>query len=318
MSLSDLVTNYLACSFKPIRITASRDEWRRLEYQNPIFAVHVLCPSNTQIKSVPNVFFESHSQSSKKFMDHPLSYLSGILTNSDPPNFFLDLYGDSNAQITLDTKGLIPNRWVRMLSDFGFIQSTIDEDSVIGSDQIMKYWSDIVHSIPDQILQNMTKMCVKIMESQFIKVAVLKAPPYKLSEYQELLKNCTWLYGNRPAGTDYKQLIEQQKWGTYDALSTPSTEIFYEKCRKYHSFYDCNENPYRSLPAFEGGMILSYLHQLPWSQLRPNLVGSGNGYRDIRSHNEYYPRKDTTFEEIVVLIEVLKAEGAIYKVTIDK
>jgi hypothetical protein len=39
-------------------------------------------------------------------------------------------------------------------------------------------------------------------------------------------------------------------------------------------------------------------------------MDSGNGYHDIRYCDTYYPRKDTPYEELVVLAEALKKEGA--------
>ena len=68
------------------------------------------------------------------------------------------------------------------------------------------------------------------------------------------------------------------------------------------------------MAATEGGISLPYLQRLPWAIMRPKLTTSGNGYHDIRYSNNYISRKDTPYEELVVLAEALKKEGAVVQV----
>jgi hypothetical protein len=66
-------------------------------------------------------------------MQHPLTYLSSILEDiHQRPEFCLDLYNPNNIDLTLETKGLIPNRWIRMLADFGLENATLMSRSIIG------------------------------------------------------------------------------------------------------------------------------------------------------------------------------------------
>lgn len=66
MSIKTQLIKYLAESFKPIRITASRDAWRKVNYQNPIFTVQVSYYQDgsfmrvvgmKQVSAQSNVFF---------------------------------------------------------------------------------------------------------------------------------------------------------------------------------------------------------------------------------------------------------------------
>jgi len=163
--------------------------------------------------------------------------------------------------------------------------------------------------LPDHIVSNLAQACVRMMEAQEIGVEVIKAPPYTLED----LTSSRWMQSANQDQT--RSLIDARVWKTPDQSCTPNAEIFYHKCQKYYSFYSPTSQPYHILAAAEGGLNLSYFRNLPWAQLRPHLVSHGNDYHDIRGHTTYHPRKDVPYEEIVVLIEALRKEGTIIKVT---
>lgn len=321
MKITDHITKYLAESFKPIRITALRDDWRKLKYENSIFGVHVFydkCMEEYQtrenLNKMTNLSFSAcfyNYYIYTKFMMHPLTYILSLVNDQHRHDFVIDLYNEQNVSVTFDTKGMIPNRWIRMLADFGLENATIDEDSSVSQEEINKRWYDRISALPEQVIENIGHMFRMMMEQQRVSVQVVRAPPYNIgyddpnnpddSEYYENV------HRKRP---DDNSLIYDRVWGTYDAYATPSAQIFFQKCQKYHSYYCKNHQPYYTLAACEGGISLAYLQYLPWANLRPYLMDGGNGYHDIRYHNKYYPRKDTPYEELIVLAEALKKEGA--------
>lgn len=306
MSVTDNLIKYFASSYAPIRISAPRDEWRKLKYRNLIFGASVNYSEHwlddAEVIFSANMFGYCYCPD---YLMHPLTYVHSIVRDPQVINHRLkvDVHNKENVMVTVDTEGLIPNRWIRMLADFGLNNATIDENSRVPKADILKYWSDKIHALPPNMIENIARNCWRIMEDQMIRLRVIKAPPYSLdcAEYTEIkckVKNADASLRNR-------------KWGTYDGLSEPAAQIFFKKCAKYVSFCAQGEQPYYQLFACEGGISLHYLQSMPWIGLRECIFDSGNGYCDVRGHDEYYPRKDTPFEEIIVMAEALKKEGAV-------
>lgn len=325
MEQTNGIINYLVESFKPIRITALRDDWRKLKYENSIFGVHVFYDkfmgehqTRENLNQMTNLSFSAcfyNYYIHTKYMMHPLTYILSLVNDQHRHDFVIDLYNEQNVPVTFDTKGMIPNRWIRMMADFGFKNATIDENSTVSQQEIHKIWNDRISTLPKQVIENMGHMIRMMMEQQRVSVEVVRAPIYDIesdgpddSEYYENIR------GKRP---DDNSLINERVWGTYDRYSTPSAQIFFQKCKKYHSYYCNDHQPYYTLAACEGGISLAYLQYLPWAKLRPYLMDSGNGYYDIRYHNKYYPRKDTPYEELIILAEALKKEGAEFILKIE-
>jgi hypothetical protein len=294
MSIKNRIIEYIVESFRPIRITAPASEWKNLDYTNAIFRAYV--------SQQGYLVFQSHyPYLMKDFIPHPVGFISSIFGDNDEYEFHLELSDTSVANLTFNSKGIVANRWVRMLADFGLKSATIDEDSN------SEYWTTKLEPIPESVLKNIGWLFVNMMERQYISVEVLKAPQYTSQEYEELVKH--------PVLPHIQELIDLRIWETADRRSSPSAEIFYKKCQKYASLYSPNSQPYYSLAACEGGINLFYAASLPWAKLRPDMIDHSNGYHDIRGHNKYTIRRDVPYEEIVVLIEVLKKEGAIIVVT---
>ena len=323
-----LLINYMSQTFRPIRITAPIEEWRNLKYVNDLFSAQVdYLPNNNPynipynietLKMYPNFAFDSsfYFYPNKKFMMHPSTYLASIINETQEHNFYLDIYNDTLKEITFDTRGTIPNRWVRMLADFAFKISKIDEDSSVSPEQNIEYWTTKISNIPEYCLTNMARFCVQMMDySNNITVNIKKAPVYMYDEYKSLCRLDKFV-PVRLSEIIIERNITNRIWGTYDGSCEPSTYIFFKKCANYYSLYCSEKQPYYSLAAAEGGIYLAYYHNLPWSIIRPHLVSNANGYHDIRGHTNYSPRKDIPYEEIIVLYEILKKEGAfvdIYK-----
>lgn len=318
MELTTAIIKYLAESFKPIRITASRDDWRKLKYSNSIFGVSVFYDESMlayQTKEIlsqcTNLIFSASFYNycvHKEYMLHPLTHILSLVNDQSRHDFVIDIYNEQNVPVTFDTKGMIPNRWIRMLADFGLANATIDENSIVTQREINQIWTNRIDSLPKQVIENIGHNFRIIMEQPRMSIRVIRAPVYCIDtddsedsvEYEEIYKK----------RDDDKKLVRERVWGTYDAYATPSAQIFFKKCEKYHSYYCHGEQPYYTLAACGGGISMYYLQNLPWSDLRPLLMSSGNRYHDIRGQDQYSPYKDTPYEEIIVLYEALKKEGA--------
>lgn len=289
MDTRNYMAHYISESFKPIRITASRDEWRSLKYVNKLFGANVYYDEklmtqpysydiikNTCVNFYAN--FHNHMYD-RQFMTHPLTYISSIISIDDP-HFVIDVYNEKNIPLTLDTKGIIPNRWIRMLADFAFKHAVIDENSCVSEQENMERWKEKIFSLPAQIVNNLSLNCVHMMDSQRLQLSVTKAPNYSIEcdEYNAIYKK----------NTDNLS-IKQRKWGSYDHDAEPATQIFFQKCAYYHSFNCLNEVPFGLLAACEGGISFWYMQYLPWSQFRMSVYGHNNVRNEVRGCNQYYP-----------------------------
>lgn len=67
---------------------------------------------------------------------------------------------------------------------------------------------------------------------------------------------------------------------------------------------------YYKLAASEGGIGMGYMNHLPWQKVRPFTMPYDFCVTDIRGSDTYYRKSAVPTEELVVLYEFLKAEGA--------
>jgi hypothetical protein len=117
------------------------------------------------------------------------------------------------------------------------------------------------------------------------------------------------------------------EWFTFDQDPSPAAQQFFDKSSTLYSIGNIDPNneydkhKYRRLDASGGGISMEYANNLPWQALREHIrfnshqypgggVFSSGGYTDTRGWNTYNQRKDLSVEEIIILHEFLKAEGA--------
>lgn len=310
--LHQLTIDYLSQTYEPIKITAPVSEWRKLSYTTPLFKAHTV---NVE-PSRDYLCFDSPAAiklpKDDTSLPHPATFLTSVLVGYQSNHFRLDLTQPDDHLVTFETQGLIPNRWIRMLRDFAMNHATtsISTNTDTTPQQVRTRWTQLVTPVPTEVLKNLLRLCSQMMDDSVgPQVEVIRAPPYQYDNYKDFLDN-----ERCHSRLEVKKCVDSRQWGTYDGSCQPSCLIFFDRCRQYTSFYSPDEPPYYTLAAAEGGICAYYYHQLPWSKLRPAIVDGGNGYHDTRGHTAYRARKDLPYEEIIVLIEALKKEGAIIKV----
>lgn len=276
-----VVTTFLHKSFKPVRIIFPKNT--EIYYKNAIFgcwsqdgSVHFY---DTQIKT-------------------PAVYMVKILDSVQNDFILEEKYG----MHILDTLGKIPTRYVYMLKDFFFKDlGTIDYNSKVNYDDTIKYWENVVFQCPLKILKNIVLEAFdNVAEGQSYKIKVFNGPPY----------------------------FEDRTWYTKDRNHSKTAEAFIDKSNKLYSLGYTPEDTdplahykyrYNQLGAAEGGIKMTYAGYLPWQPVRSHVrygpfqwknYHSSCGYLDTRGHDTYDQRKDLSVEEIVVLYEFLKREGA--------
>ena len=245
---------------------------------------------------------------------------------------------------TFDSNGNFPTRWITMIADFAFprigerknksVFIINHENSQTKLESVRENWTKIINSLPDDLVFSICRKIYQMMEHNNIGVKINKTPVYTEEDWENYASNYEYAkyYPEQYArnGTTLKDLLESRKWYAGDCFCYPGTLLFFWKVgeRLYDSFMrnlamekmKKNNYPmkncfviYGSLAASEGGISLYYNDYLPWTEYRSKMVLGGNGRGDIR-YNPYKARKDVSFEEIVILAETLRMEGADFEI----
>ncbi len=251
-----------------------------------------------------------------------------------PPNRDMEIW-------TLDTEGNYPFRWITMIADFAFPRVNgnkslfhIDfKTSSKSIDDVRANWTKLINDLPENVIRS---ICIKIynmMENNRFGVNIIKSPAYTMEDWEEYLedKNNPSYFNDRYNRCDknLEKLIEDRDWLAGNGFCYPGTLMFFHKVnnRNYRSFalefkfekykkigmVPKGHGIYGSLAACEGGITLYYNDFLPWVEYRSRMVMGGNNRGDIR-YNPYRSRKDVSFEEIVILAETLRMEGAEFEI----
>jgi hypothetical protein len=321
-SLRKSVANYLAHSFKPVTLTAPLSEWIKLDYKYPFGYVRASGPyRSTEEKLLLNFYTGTFTSSYAGHVPHVASCMAQMVGGR---SYMYNNYHNINIRgkkdnddVTFDTLGFLPERLVRMTSDFStFSNASIEEKSSVTFEQIEKFWSDRVEDCTDSSLDTIIAICANIARNSSFRVKVIKAPSYNPSN--EFISN--YLSGPYDRNTtninnikDVSKSIVDRKWFTHDGEISPSTQLFFDNCKKYKSYY-CNDGSsvYHKLFSSGGGIDLVYMDKKGmkhWRDIKYNL-GFITSYSDLSGSSSYFPTKDIPYEEVVVLAEALRKEGA--------
>jgi len=281
-TIYDAVVTFLYKSFLPVRITFPSSI--NVNYKNDIFK----CTS-----------YEDHISFKLLHIETPAMYMVKIL-NKLSTDFELEQKDD---KYILDTKGKIPTRYVYMLKDFYFKDNAvIDYESKVNNTE--KYWRSIVSRCPRTLLELCIEGSFYSTQNKY-KIKVLHGPSH----------------------------FKDRTWYTKNGDLSKAAEKFMNKSKTLYSLGNIDQNAeikfgYDKLFVVEGGINMDYAKNLPWySIMLPHIrfeftYWSGLQFRFDRSaissyvhlhtrgHDTYDQRGNLSTEEIVVLYEFLKSEGA--------
>lgn len=289
----NIVTSFLQQSFKPVRLIFPKQS---LYYENAIFSCMNMQHNVVQMKFTLGK------------IKIPCVTMARLLIEYD--DYIFELH-EQNGNYILDTMGRIPTRFCHMIKDFYFK----DQDSVTidyNSDKSLldnnKFWFDTINECPYTILKNITMAGFKAAEFQQYKIKVFQGPPYS--------KNREWFtkdhHHSEAAKEAWKRSTRLYSLGNPNPSPSSDPKNTKEQC-------EYNQYRYYELGAAEGGIKMRYANSLPWQPVRSHVrygpfkfdrYVSSCGYTDTRGYDTYNQRKDLSVEEIVVLYEYLKSEGA--------
>jgi hypothetical protein len=282
--IQDVVTKFLTKIYQPQRFSFSIE--KGIDYRNHLFKC--------------SRYGNGMSFSNNEAIRSPGTFIASILSREHENmrrsvHFDLEITGD---HVRLDTMGKIPARNVHMLKDFYFKTNEnviIDSDSLTKIAEIEEYWHKKVNECNENILKNILFNAVNLAENQKFRFKVIEGPCY----------------------------FENKEWYTCDHNHSPAAKLCLARSTRLYSIGNTdieNRFRYQELFASGGGIHMSYAKMLPWHALRQytlreiGMAGSGSsGYLDTRGSDTYDQRKDLSVEELVVLYEYLKSEGAVVK-----
>lgn len=337
----DIVIQYLASCFIPINITTTIEEWRTINYHNRLFNVEIIPDlstynqyNNLHDKRIPQLNFMYAKYSNKQLIPNPATMMTQFITGDMNTLFDIDIHNKpDNELFTFKSNGKIPNRYIRMLHDFYFNKSTIEEEKAD-----INYWTYYVNKIPDESLKVLIVQSIDIMNVIQLKLTIHKAPNYYnekdkwmelcnipqqnttyiqsiISRYQELIINGQITDPNYL----YNYQLKNKIWFTGDRIISYPVKILLHKCKKYTSLHkneSIDNNPIGFVAKSEGGLSLYYHNKSPWAQLYLSYSIHNTCYGELVGHNIYYSNKNAPTEEFVILEEILKKEGAEYTIDI--
>ena len=315
--LQTQVSQFLTKSFTPISISAPAKEWKTLNYNNKLFIAEITPNkqyishyTSEKLKENSGIIFTSpyfHSiHTANKMVSQPAIFIARIIDEEFCSVFHsLDVYSKNDDDIiTFNTKGRIPNRWIRMLHDFYFVNSSIEEGEIS-----TEFWDKKIQSIPDIVLKSILNISKQMMNVN-MNIKVNKAPLYTKNETKNI--DFFWSSKTKMSEDDINKSIKNRIWKTENGSVSPAVRVFIERCKNYKSYYG---GEYSLLFAYEGGLEFSYFRDMPWFSIRSLLESyssySSNYYAEIRGHDNYSSSmKYVPTEEMVILEEALKKEGA--------
>jgi len=270
----DILCIFLNESFKPIRITFPAG--MNVNYENSIFK----CTRNQNRMFFKQTEIETPAIYMAKFLDKVCGEYE--LEKKD------DMY-------ILDTKGEIPTRYVHMLKDFYFKNSaTIDYESIVKSNTV-RYWRGIVSNCTIFALDRCIKGAIKVANSAY-KIRVYEGPPY----------------------------FKDRLWCTKNGDISKTAEEFMCRSKTLYSLGNIDQKSeikfgYDKLCKTSGGISMEYAKHLQLDEFISHLVEYKCFVRldsslEVRGHDTYDRLNDLSVEEIVILHEFLKSEGANVKV----
>jgi hypothetical protein len=270
------VSEFLCDSYKPVRLIFSKDVYKYgVNYQNAIFEYCINLHAN-------KMYFK------KGPIEIPATIISKYLSDPVTELKFEDYDED---HYVVDTEGKIPIRYIFMLKDFYFKnRGTIDYNSKVDYMVSKKTWTERVDLCHIDILKRFVRSGLDVAEdTQNYQIHVVSAPPY----------------------------TSNRVWSTENHHWSPAAKEFINRSSSLYSLgNDISTNKYRYhvLFAAEGGIHMEYAKYLPWYKLRNFFRWYSGGRIDTRGVDTYRQRRDLSVEEIVILHEFLKSEGADVKV----
>eukprot|EP00727_Mastigamoeba_balamuthi_P010970 m51a1_g6496 hypothetical protein (348) ;mRNA; f:195248-196291 len=327
--LVPLLAEYLADTFLPIRIAvpASAFEASPASYSNSLFRAW---RNTTPYLAVLVWSWDVSTPSSglspgdAPRVPHPAVYAAQLLGAMSASTIALPAALEG-GDLVLDSEGKLPRRWLLMMADFWFTRDSgarvvpadlAAEQALLRSSA--RAWEARLWALPAAVLRALQAAMLQINRCRSeCAFRVLQAPPYSPQQVAELLGPAE----AQALGDRDREHVDARLWHTGSDWCSAPARAFFRRCERLlciprvelpaSSGAWTAPTPYRPDAAHEGGIAMCY-DCGPWRRLAP-LLGYVNDSRcDLLGTDAYGHCYDLVpFDELVVLREALKAEGAV-------
>ena len=317
--MKQALTSYLIEQLRPIRATTTIKNWKKLNYNNPLFSVkynvnevYLKILNKESLQNYNSLTFNFRANFNQisglayyqtpivniaellfnKFSIHNHSKINGLI------NFDKKCINDDNNDATFDSLGIIPCRWIKMMADFSGIPFKLDNNSSILNNEFESKIEDKIKSIKDDdLLKNIVRNSLQ-KQRYFIQVEN-KDDSYDNIDNWYTRDSGTYLFNKRD-----------------DCLSLSAKKVFEDAKSCYSLYPNLTEKRerYSSLPASEGGINMSYFTEFAHFELMNTISFKKINYTDVTGVSTYQSNcKDVPFEEIIIFGELLKRNGIKFK-----
>lgn len=314
-----LLGRLISRTFQPVKIHLPIKNLigKNYKYGNELFNFNLNCTDNNiKIRIIDN-------KNTKQY-----SYMSSFLHFYD--RYDLDLpitkYHKDKNLLTIHTAGHIPIRWIYICKDMLDIKFSIEH---INEKEIIEYEHSIINNITNinNLHNNNYRNIISKLynlyydKRAYLKFKVLEAPSYTMDDAKERYVLTRISQSYQYNYEDITKQLEDCKWSCYDHHYTIPTSIFMNKSRNYYCLgYFCSmgmkwySNGYSDYFSGAKYFPMNNVMKQPWYKFLNNydmglIKNLSCGDEDTYSNNE-----TINFEEIVILKEILKKEGAKIKI----
>ena len=323
-SKTAMMASWMARTFQPVRIKIplinALVKKHKITHNNQLFSflLDIDLNDNTRIQFMDNRN-TLHYKMMRKYI-HP----QGIANKK----FDIDLSKNCDY-LVFSTNGLVPARWAQMAVDFTPLANM---DTSIES-----YSENELIEFEQRILLNLKRVgdIDKIFEALYHKVydtdlklkfQVIKSPDYSLSKIDELDKRVLSVLPQCYTMTnkEIKEQLISRNWLCYKNHYSIPTSIFMSRSINYRSLQYFNLRDMNWIPSAYGTIMdtAAYfpmhciMHQ-PWYQFVRAWDSSRLKIPSCGNEDTYENNETVNYEEMVVLKEILLAEGAVIKEILD-
>jgi|688.fasta_scaffold350302_2 hypothetical protein len=332
--MKQALTSYLIEQLKPIRATTTIKNWKKINYNNPLFSVkydvndyYLKILKKDSLQKYNNLSFEFRRNFSQitqlTYYQTPIINITDLLFNKFSIynqaridgliDYDKKCINDDDNEATFDSLGTMPSRWIKMMADFSGISFKLDNNSSILKNEFESRIEDKIKSIKDDdlmrniIIHSLQKQqyFIKVENNEFESKIEDKIKSIKDGKYDDI---DNWYTRDR----GHYSFSEQDK-----CLSLSAKKVF-EDAKNCYSLYpelmDKKKSRYYSLPSSEGGIDMRYFREFAHFKLMNTMPFMAKNYTDVCGISSYQSDcKDVPFEEIIILGELLKRNDIKFK-----
>jgi len=261
-----IISDYLSKSLQKGRLIFNKQyintatEFDKLLIENNLFRVYYNkneCIEDQIIKIKEFLYFS--------YNDIENTFISKHFIKDNSEYNILE-YDEYNYYI--DTQGSIPYRWLLMIKDFYWKNSTVE----------------------------------KLEKNDYLEL-INKLPQIT---FEQILNNSHRIKSQSQYYFEINSINKDKEWFTIDGKFSPYAKLILENLNNYSSLKSNSKNNYKPLYAYEGGILIENKFIADYTKFNHNYPYSGSIRNEVKGNKLYRTGKDVINEELLCLYLALK------------